>query len=129
LSGADQKIVWKESLISNVVKELWHEKSGESLIICWLIFRPPTLRRGRDLADPPGFWVLLVGTPHKASASINAGTLKLVQRLKLPLLVWLKNGSAPDSGGWFAELAARHSPPFARVPFDEQVARACDAVR
>lgn len=129
LSGADQKIVWKESLISNVVKELWHEMEWGELDYL-LVDLPPANSEAAVaiLQTLPVFGVLLVGTPHKASASINAGTLKLVQRLKLPLLGLVENGSTPDSGGWFAELAAEAQLPLlARVPFDEQVARACDA--
>ena len=129
LSGADQKIVWKESLISNVVKELWHEMEWGELDYL-LVDLPPANSEAAVtiLQTIPIFGVLLVGTPHKASADINAGTLKLIQRLNLPLLGLVENGSSPSSSGWFADLAAEaQAPLLARVPFEEKIARACDA--
>jgi len=102
LNVADQKIVWKESLIGNVVKELWYEMEWGKLDFLLVDIPPANSEAAVTILQTlPVSGALMVTMPQGISRRMLDGSIKLFQRMNVPILGLVENMSSlvnPETG-------------------------------
>ncbi len=91
----DQNVVWKESLIGNLVKELWHEiEWGE---LDYLLVDMPPANSETALAilqTLPFIGSIMVTSPQLVSTRVVTRSVKIFQRTGLPIIGIVENMTA-----------------------------------
>ena len=98
LGSGDQKIVWKEALISNVVKELWSEMEWGELDYL-LVDMPPANSEAAVtiLQTIPVLGTVMVTTPQSVSNNVTKRSISLYQRMNVPIVGIVENMSLPKT--------------------------------
>ena len=139
LGGEDQKIVWKESLISNVVKELWFEMEWGELDYL-LVDMPPANSEAAVtiLQTIPVLGAIMVTTPQSIANSVTKRSISLYQRMSVPIIGIVENMTSLKTPGFDKaqdifgksnlELINTNSQieVLSRLPFDPLYCRLCD---
>ncbi|RPH62149.1 MAG: hypothetical protein EHM81_02790 [Chloroflexi bacterium] len=138
----DQPVIWKESLVGNVIKELWQEVEWGELDYL-LIDMPPAVSETAVaiIQSIPFTGAVIVSTPQQLSTKINHKAVYTVLGTGLPILGIVENMSYflnPSNGEKQSIFAQQHtetlaktakSPILAHIPFDPEISRLCDAGR
>jgi len=138
----DQPVVWKETLVGNVIRELWLEVEWGELDYL-LIDMPPAVSETSVAIMQliPFTGAVIVTTPQQLSAKINNRAVHAVQGTGLPIIGIVENMSCflnPDNGEKQSIFVQHHtetvantakSPILARIPFDPGISQLCDSGR
>jgi Mrp family chromosome partitioning ATPase/NifU-like protein involved in Fe-S cluster formation len=138
----DQPVIWKETLVGNVIRELWLEVEWGELDYL-LIDMPPAVSETSVAIMQliPFTGAVIVTTPQQLSAKINNRAVHAVQGTGLPIIGIVENMSCflnPDNGEKQSIFAQHHtetvantakSPILARIPFDPGISQLCDSGR
>jgi Mrp family chromosome partitioning ATPase/NifU-like protein involved in Fe-S cluster formation len=138
----DQPVIWKETLVGNVIRELWLEVEWGELDYL-LIDMPPAVSETSVAIMQliPFTGAVIVTTPQQLSAKINNKAVHAVQGIGLPIIGIVENMSCflnPDNGEKQSIFVQHHaetvantakSPILARIPFDPGISQLCDSGR
>ncbi|MCG2786004.1 MAG: P-loop NTPase [Anaerolineae bacterium] len=138
----DQPMIWKEALVSNVIKELWQEVEWGELD--YLLIDMPTAISETSVAiiqSIPFTGAVIVSTPQQVSTKINNKAVFTVQGTGLPIIGIVENMSYflnPVSGETQSIFAQHHTQTvantansliLAHIPFNPEISRLCDSGR
>lgn len=138
----DQPVIWKETLVGNVIRELWLEVEWGELDYL-LIDMPPAVSETSVAIMQliPFTGAVIVTTPQQLCAKINNKAVHAVQGIGLPIIGIVENMSCflnPDNGEKQSIFVQHHtetvantakSPILARIPFDPGISQLCDSGR
>jgi ATP-binding protein involved in chromosome partitioning len=140
--SGDQPMIWKEALVSNVIKELWQEVEWGELDYL-LIDMPAAISETTVaiLQSIPFAGAIVVSTPQQLSTKINNTAVRTVQGTGLPIIGIVENMSYflnPASGEEQSIFAQHHTQTvantanaliLAHIPFDPEISKLCDLGR
>ena len=140
--SGDRPMIWKEALVSNVVKELWQEVEWGELD--YLLIDMPTAISETAVAilqSIPFTGAVIVSTPQQLSTKINNTAVYTVQETGLPIIGIVENMSYflnPTSGEKQSIFAQHHTQTvantansliLAHIPFNPEISKLCDSGR
>ncbi len=140
--SGDQPMIWKEALVSNVIKELWQEVEWGELDYL-LIDMPAAISETAVaiLQSIPFTGAIVVSTPQQLSTKINNKAVHTVPETGLPIIGIVENMSYflnPARGEKQSIFAQHHTQTvantanaliLARIPFDPEISKLCDLGR
>jgi Mrp family chromosome partitioning ATPase/NifU-like protein involved in Fe-S cluster formation len=138
----EQPVIWKEALVSNVIKELWQEVEWGELDY-FLIDMPSAISETAVaiLQSIPFTGAVIVSTPQQVSTKINNTAVRAVQGTGLPIIGIVENMSYflnPSSGEKQSIFAQHHTQTvantanaliLAHIPFNPEISGLCDSGR
>jgi NifU-like protein involved in Fe-S cluster formation len=138
----EQPVIWKEALVSNVIKELWQEVEWGELDY-FLIDMPSAISETAVaiLQSIPFTGAVIVSTPQQVSTKINNTAVRAVQGTGLPIIGIVENMSYflnPSSGEKQSIFAQHHTQTvantanaliLAHIPFTPEISGLCDSGR
>lgn len=140
--NGDQPVIWKESLVSNVIQQLWQEVEWGELD--YLLIDMPTAISETSVAvlqSIPFTGAVIVSTPQQLSTKINNKAVYTVQGAGLAIIGIVENMSYflnPASQEKLSIFAQHHTQTvantansliLAHIPFDPEISRLSDAGR
>ncbi len=136
----DQSVIWKESLVGEVIKQLWKEVEWGTLDYLLVDMPPATSEVAVAVMKMlPFLGVIIVTTPQELSTKIVNKAVTIAQKLDVPILGVVENMAyylSPDTGekqfifgqsGGASVASIAKAPLLTQIPLDPIVAKLCDS--
>lgn len=136
----DQSVIWKESLVGEVIKQLWKEVEWGTLDYLLVDMPPATSEVAVAVMQLlPFIGVIIVTMPQWLSTKIVNKAVYIAQKLDVPILGVVENMAyylSPDTGkkqfifgqsGGESVASVAKAPLMTQIPLDPIVAKLCDS--
>jgi len=136
----DQSVIWKESLVGEVIKQLWKEVEWGTLDYLLVDMPPATSEVAVAVMQLlPFIGVIIVTMPQGLSTKIVNKAVYIAQKLDVPILGVVENMTyylSPDTGnkqfifgqsGGESVASVAKAPLLTQIPLDPIVAKLCDS--
>jgi Mrp family chromosome partitioning ATPase/NifU-like protein involved in Fe-S cluster formation len=136
----DESIIWKESLVGEVIKQLWKEVEWGTLDYLLVDMPPATSEVAVAITQLlPFSGVIIVTMPQELSTKLVNKAVSITQKLDVPILGVVENMAyylSPETGekqfifgqsGGESVASVAKAPLLTQIPLDPTVAKLCDS--
>jgi NifU-like protein involved in Fe-S cluster formation len=139
-NNVDEPVIWKESLVADVIKQLWKEVEWGTLDYLLVDMPPATTEAAvAILKSIPFLGVIMVTMPQELSTKIVNKGVRIAQNIDIPILGIIENMAYflnPDTGekltlfgrgGGESVANAANAPLWLQIPLIPSAADLCDS--